>query len=283
MIFEHTNGKKYDIIEVGKAKDMRGTYGDFIVDTRVFDVSDNPDNRHTLWRATCSCGNVEIKKSQMLQKSKRLTCSNCSPTGREHKNKIYDENGKMNRLYSIFMGMKQRTNNNAKSNPKFKTYTEKEISLCEEWKNYDTFFSWAMSNGYSDELTLDRIDNYKGYEPSNCRWATPKEQANNRTSNHLVEYEGKEYTLAQLGELLGMSHEALLYRISANLDLGKPKRKYERMMILYKNEEHLLSSLCKEYGLAYSTVKSYYVYKSKSITWEDILTKYGILGGGELI
>ena len=184
----------------------------------------------------------------------------------------------MNRLYAIFMGMKQRTNDNAKLNPKFKTYTEKGISLCEEWKNYDTFFSWAMSNGYSDELTLDRIDNNKGYEPSNCRWTTPKEQANNRTSNHIVEYEGKKYTLSQLGELLGMSHEALLYRISANLDLGKPKRKYEKIKILYKNEEHSLSSLCKEYGLSYSTVKSYYIYKNKNITWEDILVEKEIMG-----
>lgn len=282
MIFEHTNGKKYDTIDVGKAKDMRGTYGDFIVDTRVFDVSDIPDNRHSLWRATCSCGNVEIKKSQALQKSKKLQCSNCSPTNKKYKNDIYDKDGKMNRLYAIFMGMKQRTNDNAKFNQKFKTYTEKEISLCEEWKNYDNFFSWAMSNGYSDELTLDRIDNYKGYEPSNCRWVNHKVQANNRTSNHIVEYEGKEYTIAQLGELLGMSHEALLYRISENLDLGKPKRKYEKIKILYKNEEHLLSSLCKEYGLLYSTVKSYYIYKNKNITWEDILVKYGILGGGEI-
>lgn len=282
MIFEHTNGKKYDTIDVGKAKDMRGTYGDFIVDTRVFDVSDIPENRHSLWRATCSCGNVEIKKSQALQKSKKLQCSNCSPTNKKYKNDIYDKDGKMNRLYAIFMGMKQRTNDNAKFNQKFKTYTEKEISLCEEWKNYDNFFSWAMSNGYSDELTLDRIDNYKGYEPSNCRWVNHKVQANNRTSNHIVEYEGKEYTIAQLGELLGMSHEALLYRISENLDLGKPKRKYEKIKILYKNEEHLLSSLCKEYGLLYSTVKSYYIYKNKNITWEDILVKYGILGGGEI-
>ena len=70
MIFEHTNGKKYDIIEVGKAKDMRGTYGDFIVDTRVFDISEIPDNRHSLWRATCSCGNVEIKNLKHYKKLK---------------------------------------------------------------------------------------------------------------------------------------------------------------------------------------------------------------------
>lgn len=281
MIFEHTNGKKYDIIEVGKAKDMRGTYGNFIVDARVFDVSDNPDNKYTLWRATCSCGNVEIKRVESLQKSKILRCSNCFPVVRKYNNKRYDENGKMTRLYIIFKGIKARTRDSAKNNPKLKIYTEKGISLCEEWENYDNFFSWAMSNGYSDELTLDRIDNYKGYNPANCRWATPKEQANNRTSNHIVEYEGKEYTVSQLGELLGMSPDTLLYRISKNLDLKKPKRKYEKITILYKNEEHSLSSLCKKHGLSYSTVKAYYMYKNKNMTWEDMLTKYGILGGGD--
>ena len=56
----------------------------------------------------------------------------------------------------------------------------------------------------------------------------------------------------------------------------------KKITILYKNEEYSLSSLCKKYGLSYSTVKSYYIYKNKSITWEDILTKYGILGGGEI-
>lgn len=68
----------------------------------------------------------------------------------------------------------------------------------------------------------------------------------------------------------------------ANLDLGKPKENMKRMMILYKNEEHLLSSLCKEYGLTYSTVKSYYVYKNKSITSGRCADKIRILGGGEI-
>ena len=71
-----------------------------------------------------------------------------------------------------------------------------------------------MSNGYSDELTLDRIDANKDYEPSNCRWATRKEQQNNRRNNIIITYKGKTQTLAQWAEEVGINYHKLLIRIS---------------------------------------------------------------------
>ena len=60
------------------------------------------------------------------------------------------------------------------------TYVELNLTICDEWLDFGNFWRWAMSHGYRDDLTIDRIDNYKGYCPANCRWATHSEQNKNR-------------------------------------------------------------------------------------------------------
>ena len=86
------------------------------------------------------------------------------------------------RLYTIWCKVKQRCYN--KSHTAYKNYCGRGISICDEWLQENTgfmnFYNWAVSNGYSCNLTLDRIDNNKNYCPSNCRWATAKEQSNNK-------------------------------------------------------------------------------------------------------
>lgn len=114
------------------------------------------------------------------------------------------------RMYHIWNSMKQRC-----QNPKaisYRYYGKKGISVCEEWdKSFKTFYDWAICNGYQDDLTIDRIDSNGNYEPSNCRWATNKEQQNHTSYNHLYTYKGETLTIIQWAERTGI-HPNMLYK-----------------------------------------------------------------------
>ena len=87
------------------------------------------------------------------------------------------------RLYGIWSGMKTRCAN--PKNPGYKNYGGRGIAVCEEWREcFRVFQSWALENGYDENLSIDRINNNGNYEPSNCRWATHQQQAENKRQSH---------------------------------------------------------------------------------------------------
>lgn len=112
---------------------------------------------------------------------------------------------------SIFYGMKQRCYN--KNAPSYKNYGGRGIKICQEWlENSKLFYEWAISNGYRDDLTIDRIDVNGDYEPSNCRWATQKEQANNTRKNIVITYNGVSHKIADWSKITGIDEKTIRKR-----------------------------------------------------------------------
>ena len=87
-----------------------------------------------------------------------------------------------NRIYRVWTNMKNRvqTPRCIRNDPRVQCYLELNVTICDEWRDFGNFWHWAMSHGYRDDLTIDRIDNLKGYCPENCRWATLSQQSRNR-------------------------------------------------------------------------------------------------------
>jgi hypothetical protein len=106
--------------------------------------------------------------------------------------------------------MRKRCNDPA--NKRWENYGGKGVKVCAEWDDYGIFREWALSHGYSDNLTIDRIDVNGDYCPDNCRFADAKTQSNNTTRNIYVEYDGKTYTLSTLADYLGYTYSTIKHR-----------------------------------------------------------------------
>ena len=176
-------------------------------------------HRYILCR--CDCGNEKSINLNSLIKGMSNSCG-CYRrefiANRNYKHGFaYRENG-TERLYRIWQGMKRRCYDT--NDPGYRNYGERGIKICDEWLNdYSAFREWSHANGYRDDLTIDRIDNDKGYYPYNCRWATVKEQSNNTRVNHRVTYQGETHTLSEWGDILGMSDDLISQRLRKGMSL----------------------------------------------------------------
>ena len=146
------------------------------------------------WNCKCECGNICCVTAWNLISNHTKSCG-CLQCERRSSGNIKHGFGHT-RLYGIWDGIKSRCNNT--NDCRYEDYGGRGITLCEEWANdFMAFNNWAISNGYNENLTIDRIDVNGNYEPTNCRWANKKMQANNRRNNIVISIDGLSNTLMQ--------------------------------------------------------------------------------------
>lgn len=159
------------------------------------------------WECKCDCGNTCVVRANNLLHNKQKSCGCLSHKGNPIHKQCYT------RVYRIYAKIKRRCF--AVDDPAYPRYGGRGITMCEEWKkSFESFSSWAYSNGYKDGLSIDRIDNNGDYSPENCRWADIYCQANNKRNNILYSYNGETKTLAKWCKEKNMSYKVVWYRLS---------------------------------------------------------------------
>lgn len=179
----------------------------------VLEFSHRGKFRQSFWKCKCDCGNIVIVRAGQLKFGATKSCG-CYQKDRASESSF--KHGMNNtKIHNSWRGMRERCIN--KNNNHYKYYGGRGITVCDEWNNTDNgfinFYNWAMNNGYKDGLTIERIDVNGNYEPSNCKWITNKEQANNKSNTIYLEYNNKTQSLLDWCKELNLDYTLVKSRI----------------------------------------------------------------------
>ena len=169
-----------------------------------------------LWKCKCDCGNIRIVNSHALRTGNTKSCGCLNIDRIKERNRVLKRtHGETNtKLFHVWSGIKTRCHNPHSIN--YHIYGQRGIKICDEWVNsYESFRDWAYENGYKEDLTIDRIDVNGNYEPSNCRWVTPKENNRNRRSNTLITFNGETHCIAEWADIVGIDYDVLQHRFKS--------------------------------------------------------------------
>lgn len=197
-------------------------FGEWLVLYRDEDHVTPKGFKFTAWRCRCSCGTERTVLANALLSGRSTSCG-CVHNAKQRnvaRNNFTTHGESKSRLYKIWLGMKKRCYNQNSTN--YKNYGNRGISVCDEWlEDYPKFKDWSLSHGYSDELTIDRINVNLGYCPENCRWVDLIAQANNRRNSRFYTIDGISKTIRGWADEYGIHNRRLYEHIHKGEDIAE--------------------------------------------------------------
>lgn len=194
---------------MSKLIDLKGKrFGKLVVIEKYGSLS----NQKISWNCLCDCGNQKIIRANNLISGASKSCG-CE-VGKSAKQR-FTKHGYSNKipLYKVWTSIKQRCGNI--NNSRYKDYGGRGINICSEWRNnFKEFYDWAMSNGYKDNFSIDRINNDGNYEPNNCRFTDTKTQNNNSRHNHFITINFETKTIAEWCEKYSLTRSCFHNRLN---------------------------------------------------------------------
>lgn len=197
-----------------------------------------------IWRCRCDCGNESLVQTSNLTTGHTKHCQKCGY--KELAKKRTTHGKRRTKLYTKWHSMRRRCEE--KTSKSYKDYGAKGIKVCEEWKDPEKFFAWALSHGYEEGLEIDRIDSKGDYCPENCRFVTRLVNANNKSNNRIILHNGEERTLAEWSRHYGVKYDYLHKRMSKgdSFEEALNKAKAKAVAAEAKSENEQNSSLFGE-------------------------------------
>lgn len=190
---------------MSKLIDITGKqFNDLTVVKRV----ENAKGGVAVWKCLCVCGNTTLVRGSNLKNGAVKSCG-CRLKKNE---RARTHNMSKTRIYREWASVKNRCyNSHSKS---YKDYGGRGITVCEEWrKSFEAFRDWAFANGYSDNLTIERIDTNGNYTPKNCKWIPRNEQQGNRRMCYSFDYKGESHNLADWCKILNLPYGTIHNRV----------------------------------------------------------------------
>lgn len=181
---------------------------------RVIEQDMSASSHEAKWLCECTCGKRISTYGSGLRSGNTRSCG-C--LRKEIASNNFRTHGKSKeRLYNAWLMMTQRTTN--PKNDAYHNYGGKGIKVCEAWRDYETFRSWAYSTGYDENAphqgcTIERIDNDGDYTPENCRWIPMSEQSRNTCRNRMLTFEGETRILNDWAKKTGIPSGSIRRRL----------------------------------------------------------------------
>lgn len=209
----------------------------------VIGIEKNDKQECWMWKCKCDCGNTTVVKPYEIINNKTHSCGCLRKSGKQVPI-IHGDSHK--RLHNLWWSMLERCEKPTKKT--YKNYGGRGIKVCEEWHEYINFKEWALSNGYADDLSIERIDVNGNYCPENCKWIPMKTQARNRRTTHYVDYDGERISLAEACERANLPYKQVFERI-----VKSKWSEYDALHTPIHDNTDSARKKCKEAGINYYT------------------------------